>query len=854
MRIPAVGTYSTTNINSRLGSRQNEPHTENLSRPKLHVITFGKRYTSQVAEFTPECTGTGLPEMSIGGEGVVGFELGESLNKYEMVRGKKVDDRRFMPIWNHDNPKGGHKFLIHKGIKTADLPDEMPANMFISAEIGQTKEDVARNLKLSLEDIDYVVQSKPAGNEPTSKSKYCIIEPTKVYGTVKSPSAKHLGEIEEIPYQLMRVSEHNPKYNKFSKRGNNYFIYTPEWARTSKPYSYDCWGNTPFEAEIINSNGMRAWAQILEDQMNTEEFGYFKPANVICHDRPASAFMVHMANMSAQGHKEINGIKAHKVEHNPSRDYQGTTSDPFKMISVVGTEKDMEKLKAHPYYSVVEKAFYNGGLDSANLTDREKQIAKTVIEPFVAPFRDYFGTYNVTKMPIVGAKLNPQNMTLGSVSWNFDAEMKSLDTPDTAKGLTGDYAGIKTIPVANGVTTSNMRFDERDVQFGRGNNGLSLPENLKGFTPFKYDGTNIEEVIQAKENNAKWFTQLMWEAGEKGQDELNKLMFNETQIKEGNEVIGYLSPLKEGEMLALGLGRPDTQKGYPISTGSALHFFKRKDIPQEMKLKVKFFIGTGLMDKNHPHFKMVESDYKEICELDGGIYKHNIAINRGFTPNRLNACAHFGDYTSLYEMFGITPIEAKAAGSPSVLTATGGFRDYTKDGINGFITHDVVMGAPDKYGLTYANSPQEIELARIKHQIPQMSDNIKKMIELYTNNRKGFVEMCRKNIEEKVDWHNNCAYNNGISANRRYLDVIFSSEKGWDYRFKGTMKRLTGSFGEFKENLETMAQRTKSRPAKVILLSVIALLTIGSGVYLYLLNQKDAEKAKEQPSETKQAA
>ena len=120
-----------------------------------------------------------------------------------------------------------------------------------------------------------------------------------------------------------------------------------------------------------------------------------------------------------------------------------------------------------------------------------------------------------------------------------------------------------------------------------------------------------------------------------------------------------------------------------------------------------------------------------------------------------------------------------------------------------------------------------------------MSDNIKKMIELYTNDRKGYIEMCKRNIEEKVDWHNNSEYNHGTSANRRYLDTIFESEKGWDARFKQKMNRLVGEFGEFKDNLEEMVHKTKSRPAKIILLSVIAMLAIGSEIYLYLLHQKN---------------
>jgi hypothetical protein len=164
------------------------------------------------------------------------------------------------------------------------------------------------------------------------------------------------------------------------------------------------------------------------------------------------------------------------------------------------------------------------------------------------------------------------------------------------------------------------------------------------------------------------------------------------------------------------------------------------------------------------------------------------------------------------------------------------------------------MGAPGKYGLTYESSAEELEKARVNHQIPQVSDNYKRMIELYTNDRKGYIEMCKRNIEEKVDWHENTEYNRGLSANRRYLDVIFDSEKGWEARFKGKMTRLVGEFGTFKENLETMANKTKSRPAKVILLTVVSMLTVGSLIYLYLLNENKSEKAKEQQPQLDKAA
>ncbi len=841
MRVNSVSNYGFTNQKYSVSNDSAVNNTAVKSRGmNVYQINFGSRYIHQVAEFTPECTGTGLPEMALGGEGVVGFELGESLIKNEKVAGQAIDDRRFMPIWNFNNPNGGHKFLVHKGVKVEDLPEKMPANMFVSGKVGQTKEEMAKALGISPEDIDYVVQSRPNGDGPHALSKYNIIEPTSLKGTVEFPSSREFGKMETVPYQIFKISEHNPSYVKFTKRSNNYFIYTPELARTSKPYSYDAFGNGSFDAEIINSNGMRALADTLSTKMDTEEFGYYKPASFVAHDRPASTFMLHIANMSADGNKEVDGMKIHKVEHNPSFDYQGRTDDPFKMISVVGNRKDLETLHQHPQYGVVSKAARYGINNSHELSDIERQIAKSVVEPYLEPFRDFFGCYNITKIPIAGVRRNPDNFSLGSVSWHFDAEMKSPETPDAAKGLTGDYASIPTKPVANGVTIANLRFDERDAQFGRGDNGLSLPENTKGFTTFKYDGTNIKEVIDAKNKNAKWLTDLMYQTGEEGQEALNKLFFNEEQIKSGQKVMGYLSPLKDGEIIIFGLGRPDTQKGFPISTGAALDFFKREDIPQEMKLKVKFLFGAGKWGEGHPHYKAIENDWKEICKLDGGKYKHNFSYIDGFTPNRLNACSHFGGYSSMYEMFGITPIEGKAAGSPSSVTATGGFLDYTQDGVNGFTTKDVVMGKPDVYGLTYNDSPEALEKARIEHQIPQVSDNYKRMIELYTNDYDGYVEMCKRNIEEKVDWHDNAKYNHGMSANRRYLDVIFESDKGFEGRNKTPMQRLVGSFGEFKENIEQMAQQTKSRPARIILGIAVATLAIGSGVYMYMLHRNKA--------------
>ena len=108
------------------------------------------------------------------------------------------------------------------------------------------------------------------------------------------------------------------------------------------------------------------------------------------------------------------------------------------------------------------------------------------------------------------------------------------------------------------------------------------------------------------------------------------------------------------------------------------------------------------------------------------------------------------------------------------------------------------------------------------------------MIEEHTNNRDAYVAKCRKNIEELIDWHNNNEYNLGKSANRRYLDDIWETDKGWDARNKNPLKRIVGKFGEFKDDLETMMHNTKSKPVKVILSIVLGGTAVASGIYLYL--------------------
>ena len=868
MRIDSVNGYRTNPyaVNSRNRKKNSINSNYSASSPKLSLITFtgGVKNLKQVASFTPENKGLGLQEAYAGGEGVVGYELPESLRAHE-----KIDARSFMPFWEHNNPKGGYKYVIMRQKDyPADqpLPDFIPAKDFYSADVGETPADVAKNLGVEVSEVRYVIQSKPEGVGPDEKSKYCLLDAPKIEGSITRPSAKVLGDLETIPYALLQISAKNPEYNKLQGQPH-YFVYTPDLARASKPYSYDQYGNVPFEAEIINSDEMRALTQIVHKKMNTPEFGYFNPANIIAHDRPSHTYGNHIANMSAAGDTDANGLKIHIVAHNTGRNYQGVTSDPFKMIAVVGDPADMEVLKSLPDFPILQKA-KTFGIDNLKvLTPREHQIAWSILVPYLRNFRDGAGTYNILKTGISAAGTNPDNISTGTVSYQFDTEMKSRGTPDAAKFLTDDYAAIQTKSVLNGCTPANLSLGDPKAKFGRGGNGLSKPEALKGYTPFTYVKeseleafnnylskhkdekekylnitTDIHDVVAAKEKNAKWLSGLIEEAGKKGQDELNKLFFNELQLSEGSNVWGYISKINDGDIIVFGYGRPDEQKGYPITTGGYLEFLKDKSIPVEVKKKVKLITGAGPWDKNADDYKALRRDAEEIWNLDGGIYRHNYMNIEGFTPNRLVGCVHYCLFTSRREMCGVTPLESKIAGTPYGATATGGPVDYTNPQ-NGFLTDEVVEGPPERYGLSYANTEQEIDQARVNRQKPQVANIFKKFIDQYTNDHESYIAMSKKNIEELVDWHNNNEYNRGKSANMRYMEDIFEYNKPVTSRYMGTLNRITGKFGEFRECAEEILGTTaKTRPMKLIYSVIGGVAVITGGYMLYRNTHKSSEK------------
>lgn len=760
------------------------------------ILTFTGKNMDQGASFGHENFGNGTPEQYQGGLAMVTYEAPASMRKYE-----NFDIRHFAPFHNHNNPKGGYKFLLTSEIPLVNgkLPEQIEARWFLSADYGQTREEFAKSIGRKPEELRFVIQSEPNGKEATSLSKYTLLDPTSAKGSFERMSNNKIGELEKVYCELFKISADNPSYNML-RDTPNYYIYTKELAKTPKPYSYGPEGIGSFTAEVVNSDMDRAKC-ILLPQMNTKEFGYFNPASYWLHDAPATPILSHIANESAAGNTYFDGLKVHVTSHNPGKYYQRTTDNPFEFLRVITSKADVETIRKRPDYGLLEN-FNTRGWN--NLTEFEKKYVKEAFEPAIGKFVDFNGNYNMTKLALLSAQINPENMTFGTVSPNFDAEMKNPQM-DVAPGLGDDLRKTKTISPLNGSTPASLGANENIKDFGRGANILS--EHKSSFTPLPlYDGNNIDDIIAARRKNGKWFTNIIEKA--KAEGNLNKVFFNDLQIEQGRFVLGGLSAMKENDILVIGWGRPDEQKGYPITFDGFLKFLKREDVPKELKLRVKLCIGAGDLpwDSNARDWKLIKKYMKEIEELEGGIYANNVMYTNGLFPKKLVACADAAIFTSRREICGITPLEAKSVGVPSIITATGGPMDYINDS-NGYPGKTAPEMNPQFDKLTWETNADVIDDARIARTGDEASECFKKLAEDFDGKYDVYKSKCKQCIEDLGDWHNNGKYNlKGKSANKLYMEDIWEIPKGWEGRNKKPLKRLLGSLNEKVNHLKQVVK------------------------------------------------
>lgn len=676
-----------------------------------------------------------------------------------------------------------------------------------------------------------------------------------------------------------------------SERNAAYFIHTKDLAKFDTAYgsggkgysAYGAYGTTGsystgaystgggnfVSTNIAYADNNRALVEILP-KLNTEAHGFYNPANIWLHDRPAFITMNAIADASHFGNDYYNGLKVHGTFHNPGRDYQGAESNPFEMFKMLARPEDIETLKKHSQLEKLKKIEARWGKEWDKAPLSEKNFANQILRPFMANFLDDYvdtandvRTFNISMTPIAGTNINPRNMSGGTVSVNYGKEMKSLETPDIAQFLTTKLAATKTIDITNGSTPANLRLDDPTATFCQGNNINGLTELKEGFTTYKYDPklNNLDEVLNAKKSNTKWLLNSLGDAFEKGGPQgITKMFFTDKQVSENNaSIIGHLSKYEDGDMLFMGWGRPDPQKGYPSTFQAFLDFLKDPKIDSEVKKHTKLLVGAGVWENDARDYTWVQDIIRQIGELDGGIYKGNACYVNGFFPNRLVGCATYTIFSSRFEPCGITPLESFASGTPVISTKTGGAPDFITE-TRGYLTKNPYLRNPESLKIDPAKlagkKAEEIGNIIDAERMFANASELKECIIAATSDynlkpEEGkltkYGEMVKDAITQKIDWHENAAYNGGKTANERYMTEVFEVDKGIEGRNFEKLKRLVGEFGTA---VEDGAKKLRNKWTKTIIGTGIAIAAIGTAAYAYMKRDDKKIQANTQTPQT----
>lgn len=689
---------------------------------------------------------------------------------------------------------------------------------------------------------------------------------------------------EEVKKELETIKSKIIAAPEVPERNAAYFIHTKELAKFDTAYgagekgysAYGAYGTTgSYSTGAYSQNGgahfvstnvafadnNRALIEIMP-KLNTKEHGFYNPANWWLHDRPAFITMNAIADASHFGNDYYNGLKVHGTFHNPGRDYQGAESNPFEFFKMVARPEDVETLKKHSQLEKLKKieAKWGNNWDKAPLSERS--FVNQILRPFMANFIDDYAdtpndkrTFNISMTPVAGTNINAKNMSCGTVSVNYGKEMKSLETPDIAQYLTTKLAATKTIDITNGSTPANLRLNDPTANFCQGNNINGLTKLKDGFTTYEYKpvfddagkfvSDNIDEVLKAKESNTKWLLDSLGDAFDKGGPQgITKMFFTDKQVSDTNaSVTGHLAKYEKGDMLLMGWGRPDKQKGYPSTFQAFLDFLKDPNIDKEVKKHTKLLVGAGVWGNDADEYKWVQDIIRQIEELDGGIYKGNACYVNGFFPNRLVGCATYSIFSSRFEPCGITPLESFAAGTPVISTKTGGAPDFIT-AARGYLTKNPYLRNAESLKIDPAKfaGKKAKEIANIldAERMFANADELKDCIVAATSDynlkpEEGklakYAEMVKDAITQKIDWHENASYNGGKTANERYMTEVFEIDKGMEGRNFEKLKRLVGEFGIA---VEDGAKKLRNKWTKTIIGAGVAVAALGTVAYAYM--------------------
>ena len=840
---------------------------------ELHDITHG-------ISISVEDNLIGLDMYKCGGAGAVGCQLPEALNKNGGMNMKHV-----VPYYSHNNPKGGIKVLfIPERYDLNKLPDKMPENLFLQYPVDMSLEEIANRHKVTPDRIKFVLQDEPQSvpNPQTyisnttkeltelKESPYRILIPTEVSGTIQRIDENSLGNLKTIPYKVYKIALPNGK----DANGNVIYntekalcVHTPDMAKFQKAYTYSPELKEHPHVNLFTRDFGDASADMLP-KLNQKEFGYHKPANVIAHCRTGFPITESIINRS-QTDPYYRGFKMIDIFHNPMPNYQGTVSNPLDFLRYKATPEDfleLAKRKEFPSLMSIDSHRYNMNKEESELVDR-------VIKPFLQYYIDDNGNYNHSITPLIARKANPQSVSANHVSHTFAREVLELN--DIARGLTNHFreaekAGDKIEGRPNGCNIDFMKINDPNATMGK-NNGIS--KDMKWYTPYDPKTDSGTVIAKSKRKNTKAFLNMFGEASKSRldklsnftnasvDDKLNRLIYSEDLIKKQRYVLGGLSEYHPKDILWMGWGRSDSQKGYPATLEGFYRFLANKNIPQKYKTHAKLLLGSGadpwpMDDKGVGDFHKIKDIMYKIQTLDGGKYKLNAAYANGFFPNRLVTCATYGIFTSTGEPQGLTVPEALQSGTPTGSINTGGAGEMivtaeeNASKANGFKTKSAYMkNIEDLFppGTDFSKLTGEmIEEKRLDAAADEVAEMFEEMAKLYYDNPKAYAQMAENAGRCEFDWHNNQMLNKGRSTLQLYTEDGFEIQKGMEARSKKPMRRLVGQFAgkfeELKRNVQQIAEeKAPAKQKESVILSNID-LNDGSEYSAALLKKLDERK------------
>lgn len=837
-----------------------------------------------------------------GGLGDVGEALPEAIGVHgEKVTGKAIDARTFFPYYSYNNAEG-RLYVAKKGIedKVANKVDLKISEDFMLVDSNyQLKEG---------EKFTLITEGKDG-----KATKYFFLEDLGLNGEVNRVARDGL-EMEQVPYRVFEINTNgtrkdgmylihtqevaggksaygiNTKYNKASGGSTAYGGTTPPKLVSTSGSSAYGGQKAPSQGFVKHFNGnaandlfyteqIRAMERSLE-AMNSNKFNHFNPQNIILHDRFPAVMLTDAMEYAQQGNSYWNGIRYVDIFHNPGRGYQGVFGNPLDFFRIIANDADITRLKASPNYDKVKAIAEKIGQGTA--TQQECEAVYKFFEPYFKQFVDSEGCFNMTKIALAAAESNPDLVSTGHVSKYFGKEAANFATEDIAKGLTGDFQRLDeyVLSVTNGAKPANMATGAQDAFFGTGtlNDIFKDVKNTRKYTPFlKTDGP--DKIFKAKAANKKNLIEILADATVKSNtdpDAIAKVFFSGSKIdaiRNGQAdlklTLGGFSNFTKDDLLFVSWGRPDPQKGLKTAARSFRMFLEDESIPLETRKRCKFLFGAGggndawrpVNGVEPSEWTGIQEELKKIAEIESGgtkgVFKGNALYVNGLFPNRIANCADLAVLTSRYEPCGITPFESFATGTPVLSIKTGGAPDFVTEGKTGFLTQDAFMLSHEKLGISKDITAEALDEARVENSAKQVRDKMKEYLEPLKNGtfekkQKEFIENC---FNEKIEWHNNNAYNGGKSALEIYLKDKCRTQ---DHNVNGIFKSNgRGLFDEsaFNNLKESGWWQRLSKTNKVM--AVLGLATIAAGTaYGIYKSQKGSSvdimvKPKSQEKETK---